>query len=648
MTLLAQFAATGGGVPQYIEDVFSTYLYTGNGSTQTITNGIDLSTKGGLVWIKDRDSGAKGHALFDTARGVNLKLQSQSTGAQFSGANQLTAFNTTGFALGSDTDPNGSGTTYASWTFREQSKFFDIVTYTGTGSARTVAHSLGSIPGCIIVKRTDTTSDWQVYHRANTAAPQTDYLVLNSNDATADSNTRWNDTQPTDAVFSLGTEATVNASGGTYVAYLWAHDAGGFGLAGTDNVVSCGGFSTDSGGKATINLGYEPQWVMFKRTDSATFGNWYMVDNMRGFLNPSGSSWLWANTSNAEQTGISLAPSATGFSINFTGPANWVYVAVRRGPMKVPTDGTKVFTPKTWTGTGATANVTGIGFPSDLWITHGRTIASQPIFDDRLRGAGKDVFPNQATAETTQTSVTSFAAMDGVTFGTDSTVNTSTYNYINWALRRAPGYFDEVCYTGDGGVYSTQNHNLAVVPELVIAKCRSAGFAWQVWASEGNVAASATGFGLDSTAAAVYRNQNFTSYMLPTTFTPGLVYDETGSPANGSGSTYVAYLFATCAGVSKVGKYTGTGTTQQVDCGFTAGARFVMIKRTDSTGAWYVWDSARGIIAGNDPYVLMNTNAVEVTGTDYVDTAATGFEISSTAPAAINANGGTFIFLAIA
>jgi hypothetical protein len=111
---------------------------------------------------------------------------------------------------------------------------------------------------------------------------------------------------------------------------------------------------------------------------------------------------------------------------------------------------------------------------------------------------------------------------------------------------------------------------------------------------------------------------------------------------------YVAYLFATVAGVSKVGSYTGTGTTQVINCGFTAGSRFVMIKRTDSTGDWYVWDSARGIVAGNDPYILLNSTAAEVTNTDYVDTANSGFEISSTAPAAINANGGTFIFLAIA
>jgi hypothetical protein len=100
--------------------------------------------------------------------------------------------------------------------------------------------------------------------------------------------------------------------------------------------------------------------------------------------------------------------------------------------------------------------------------------------------------------------------------------------------------------------------------------------------------------------------------------------------------------------VSKVGSYTGTGTTLQINCGFTNGARFVLIKRTDSTGDWYVWDTARGIIAGNDPYFLLNTADAEVTNTDYVDAYSAGFELSSTAPAALNANGGTYIFLAIA
>ena len=121
-----------------------------------------------------------------------------------------------------------------------------------------------------------------------------------------------------------------------------------------------------------------------------------------------------------------------------------------------------------------------------------------------------------------------------------------------------------------------------------------------------------------------------------------------GAGCNESGTTYVAYLFATCAGVSKVGSYTGTGALQTVNCGFTSGARFIIIKRTDSTGDWYMYDSARGISASSDPYLILNTTGTSELGTNYVDTDSTGFKVTAAAPAALNANGGSFIFLAIA
>jgi hypothetical protein len=117
---------------------------------------------------------------------------------------------------------------------------------------------------------------------------------------------------------------------------------------------------------------------------------------------------------------------------------------------------------------------------------------------------------------------------------------------------------------------------------------------------------------------------------------------------NSSGGTFVAYLFATCAGVSKVGSYTGSGLLQTIPCGFTTGARFILIKRTDSTGDWYVYDSVRGISSGNDPYLLWNTTGAEVTGTNYIDTDTTGFQVTAAAPAGLNASGGNYIFLAIA
>jgi hypothetical protein len=210
---------------------------------------------------------------------------------------------------------------------------------------------------------------------------------------------------------------------------------------------------------------------------------------------------------------------------------------------------------------------------------------------------------------------------------------------------RAPSVFDEVCYTGNGAGNNARTHNLGVAPELLIIKNRSSSASGDWYTFHTFTSSNFKKQLLDTTDAQT--NYTYGSFLdaqpTSTTFTVN-----SGAGCNESGVTYVSYLFATCAGVSKVGSYTGTGTTKQIDCGFTGGARFVLIKRTDSTGDWYVWDSARGIVSGNDPYLLLNTTDPEDTSTDYIDTYSAGFEISSTAPAAINSNGGSFIFLAIA
>jgi hypothetical protein len=123
----------------------------------------------------------------------------------------------------------------------------------------------------------------------------------------------------------------------------------------------------------------------------------------------------------------------------------------------------------------------------------------------------------------------------------------------------------------------------------------------------------------------------------------------TATTTNGSAFTYVAYLFASAPGVSKVGSYTGNGTTQTIDCGFGAGgARFVLIKRTDAVGDWYVYDTARGMTVLTDPYLLFNSTAAEVATLGSVTTVSTGFALNSAILAAINVNAGTYLFLAIA
>jgi hypothetical protein len=648
----ASYDAFGGGVPvvpAYIEEVFSCFLYTGNVTPLNITNGIDLAGKGGLIWTKERNNTAT-HLLIDSQRGLaNGFLESNTTDAADTSrvSESISSFNADGYTLHApDTLWDRGSYNYVSWTFRKQPKFFDVVTYTGNGAAsRNIAHSLGSDPGCIIVKRTSAANDWSVYHRSTGTGKR---LILNDTLAVLTDADMF--ASVTSTTFSVSGNTDLNDNGATYVAYLFAHNAGGFGLTGTDNVISCGSY-TEGASAQNINLGYEPQWLLMKKSSGS--GAWYLFDTMRG-MSQTNLFYVEANQNFAESSfGAGyIKPTATGFTAEpgfFSNGSNIIYIAIRRGPMRVPTSGTSVYNAIARTGTGTTTSVTGVGFPPDMALIQRRNGGGDSTIYDKLRGPNILLYPQYTLQEFSVSSYLNSFDQDGETLGTN-TPNISGETFINWNFRRAPSVFDIVCYTGTGGASQTFTHNLGVVPELVIVKNRSAAAAWEslgtaLSASQRQLYLNRTQAGVAVSSGHLGWNGTDGAYKAPTS---SVVYFGGDSDVGGSGNTYVAYLFATCAGVSKVGSYTGTGTTLQIDCGFTAGARFVLIKRTDSTGDWYVWDSTRGIVSGNDPYLVLNNGVAEVTSTDYIDTYSAGFEISSTAPAAINASAGTFVFLAIA
>ena len=214
--------------------------------------------------------------------------------------------------------------------------------------------------------------------------------------------------------------------------------------------------------------------------------------------------------------------------------------------------------------------------------------------------------------------------------------NTGT-NYVLYNFTRAPGFLDVVAYSGTGSAQSI-NHNLGVAPEILICKKRSSGTArsWIVGVGAKYLELNEPGVG------------GAFSFMFPSSPTSTSFSISSTSFVNENNADFIAYLFATLPGISKVGSYSGTAATVNVDCGFSAGAQFILIKRTDQSGDWYVYDSARGIISGDDPYILFNDDAAEVTNTDYIDPLASGFTVTSSAPVGLNADGGTYIFLAIA
>ena len=633
--------------------------YSINAFTANVVNAVASTTgpfpsgasDGGLVWIKSRSLGNTNHALYDTARGATYELASNLNITQNTEATGLTSFNSDGFSIGPLIQLNRNGSHFTSWTFKVKPQFFDIVTYTGNGTARTLPHNLRSVPGCIIVKSTTISGNWPVYHRA---LANTDTLLLNDNISILTQPNYWNSTTATDFEFSIGNASAVNNNGQTYVAYLFAHDAGGFGELGTDSIISCGGYvGTGVAGNA-INVGWEPQWIIIKKA-SATSQGWQMFDNIRGVI-VGNDAQLFCETPAAEQTAADIITfNPTGFTLLTTSDsvngasADYIYIAIRRGPMKTPTTGTEVFQPIVYTGTNVDNRKVTTNILTDMIMARQRnsTTVGGFVVGDRLRGnqyvltgtASAGVTDADSLMTTTVGYGNSFSSMDGFGVGNDVTsqLNASTVasNQIVEAFKRAPGFLDIVTYTGTGSG-RTVNHNLGATPEMIWVKNTSTGVRnWKVYFNtlgpNGYVVLNLSG---DATRNSVNEWNGTTPNT--TTFSVG-----SDTSTNQSGDNHVAYLMSSVPGVSKVSYYVGrgVGNVNQVDCGFTTGARFVIIKslnRLSTAGDWYVYDSARGIISGNDPYLWPHDTQAEVTNTDYIDTYANGFELSTTAPNDLN------------
>jgi hypothetical protein len=318
-------------------------LYTGTGANATIT------TPGGfapdLVWIKDRST-SDSHRILDTIRGATKFIASDLTNAEATDSAGLTSFTGTGFTLGTDSSYNFSGRNYVAWCWRAGSTAvtntsgaitsqvsanttagFSIVTYTGTGTAGTIGHGLGVAPSMIIVKSRSATGDWPVYH---SSIGNGSYALLDTTAASAASSTIWNATSPTSSVFSVGINTTSNTVTVTYVAYCFAPIAGfsAFGSY-TGNGSATGPF---------VYTGFQPRYVMFKRTDTASY-SWFIWDTARFTYNSNGA-YLLANSNGAESTYTGINVLSNGFQLvnsvadfNASG-GTYIYMAFASNPFK--------------------------------------------------------------------------------------------------------------------------------------------------------------------------------------------------------------------------------------------------------------------------------------------------------------------------
>jgi hypothetical protein len=306
--------------------------------------------------------------------------------------------------------------------------------------------------------------------------------------------------------------------------------------------------------------------------------------------------------------------------------------------MKTPTTGTEVFSPVTVNSSASTQSVDA-GFPVDLVIKDYRNLVNGAMWVDRLRGITSSTNPRLISAST-GAEVSSGDINGAYQTGVTEVGIGTGYTSIDWFLKRAAGFFDVVCYTGNGTAGRTVNHNLTVAPELIIVKYRNASQLWGIYSASLGATKKLNFNDFPPAVDSMFWNNTEPTSSV---FTVG-----NGSITNGSTGKIVAYLFATLNGVSKVGSYTGNGSSQTINCGFTTGARFIMIRRSDDGGAWYVWDTARGISAGNDSHLSLNTTAAEVTSDDTIDANSSGFIVNQVAATDANVNAATYIFLAIA
>lgn len=333
MTLLVPrgyYHRDNGGGPPPGPKLFDVQTYTGNASARVFDFEMDLLTEGGLLWVKRLD-GVTATAAWDTERGMTSTSSpfftfNSTAIASEPGTNGAEA-TVDGFQfVGSPSSASYNGNTfsYVALVMLMAAGFLDIVRYTGTGVARTVAHSLGSVPGMIIIKREDVGGSSGVFSTYHVSAGATNVLVVNAS-SSASTSDRWDDTTPTSTEFYLKTHAAVNQSAGSYVAYVFAESGPN---------IKCGSYvGNGSATGPSVSLGWAPDFILIKSVTSSV--GWYVYDSGRNGANPWINKFQLGAGVLEDTVGEDIDVTSGGFQIMTSGIHNssgqtYAYMAIRK------------------------------------------------------------------------------------------------------------------------------------------------------------------------------------------------------------------------------------------------------------------------------------------------------------------------------
>ena len=630
---MIQGAAGASGDPIYVDDVFAIDRYKGNGSIRSITNGLDLSGEGGMVWIKSTNLGSD-WVVGSTGLNDDQSLCLNTAGTTQTAATKFRTLDSNGFTVGSDHETNNGSYDYLSFSFRKQPKFLDIVTYTGNGTGRQIAHELGSVPGVVLIKNLTASQNWAMYHRGMALTSTSALLIDDSGGLTTSAN-YWNSTVPTASHFSVGGDNMVNGNGNSYIAYIFAHDAGGFGEAGDENVISCGEY-TGNGSNLDVNIGFEPQWWLVKNADATA--SWCVVNTTYGYGkfrpsvgSPSDALTLATNANSAMSTsnarisqipnGIRIMAESQAF-LNESG-RKYVYIAIRSSVglvSKLPAAGIDVFS----TGTANSADCPPGSWPKGFEVdfTLHKNRSSSDNWEAATRKSGEyRWFPNTTSGQPSSSNGYKWDSSTGMGEGISGS------NSL-WGWKRSRGFDVQCTYAGGAGTY---NHNLGQVPEMIWVGLlnrndwRGVGHHKLRGTDPWNYVAYMNNDSIGNAGAGYFNNTAPTT----TQFT-------LGNNEAMSYYTIMVCLWCSVEGICKIDDYTGDGgSSNAINCGFQP--RYVMIKRVDSAGDWKVWDFDRGTnrLSLNSSNAQVNDVLVSFT--------STGFTLVSP-DGTTNANGGRYIY----
>jgi len=415
-----------------------------------------------------------------------------------------------------------------------------------------------------------------------------------------------------------------------------------FGEGGDQNIIKCGSWTGSGSAGLEVNVGFEPAWILFK--DAEADENWNIFDSMRGIdtnSTSSGDKVLSPNSNTTEQSVDVLNVTPTGFELT-SGSGGWnangrthIFLALRRpdGYVGKPAEaGTDVFAIDTGGGSSTIPDFDS-GFPVDMALLTNVSTTDNNFVWSRLTGKD-ELRANAANAASTA----NCAVWDSnVGFGKCA----FSSNSVAWMWKRGQG-FDVVAYTGNYVTGRQMPHSMGVTPEMMWVKKRSSS-------SDGNWSVYHKGMNGGTDPEDYYTNLNGSDPEVnnfyrwadtapnSTHFTLG-----TSGSVNDSGQTYIAMLFASVAGISKVGYYDGSSYSQTITTGFQP--RFLIIRKSNGAGDWLVIDTTRGWAAGNDAYLMLNSNQAQATDTDFGAPTSTGFTL--TVGSQWNASGSKYIYYA--